>query len=102
MKPEFLQKLDNARSFAAIPFRINSGFRTKAHNDSLKAKGHQAVPNSPHLGGWAADIHCNDSVSRFKIIAALIKAGFNRIGVAKTFIHVDCDPTKDQNVIWDY
>ena len=27
MKPEFLQRLDNARSIAKIPFGINSGFR---------------------------------------------------------------------------
>ena len=30
------------------------------------------------------------------IISALLKAGFNRIGVAKSFIHVDDDPEKKQ------
>jgi hypothetical protein len=41
MKPEFLQRLDSARAIAGIPFKINSGFRTAAHNKSLKDKGHQ-------------------------------------------------------------
>jgi len=102
MKPEFLQRLDNARSIAGIPFRINSGFRTKAYNLKLKEKGYKAVSNSPHLGGWAADIHANTSNTRFTIVKACIEAGFNRIGIGSTFVHVDCDPTKDQNLIWLY
>jgi hypothetical protein len=31
-----------------------------------------------------------------------MKAGFNRIGIADTFIHVDNDPGKAENVIWTY
>lgn len=102
MQAKFLQMLDNARSVANIPFKINSGYRTKAHNDKLKEKGHKAVSNSPHLGGWAADIHCADSDKRFVIVQALIRAGFTRIGIAATFIHADCDPTKPANLIWVY
>lgn len=104
MKPEFLQRLDNARAIAGIPFKINSGYRTAAHNKSLKDKGHQAVPDSPHLSGYAADIHVPNGGSRerFIIVKALINAGFTRIGIAKTFVHCDCDPTKDKEVIWLY
>ena len=32
MDKEFLIKLDYARGIAGIPFKINSGFRTKSHN----------------------------------------------------------------------
>lgn len=104
MKPEFLQRLDNARSIANIPFKITSGFRTANHNKSLKASGHKAVHNSPHLTGYAADIHIPNGGSRerFIIVNALIKAGFTRIGIANTFVHCDCDPTKDKEVIWLY
>jgi hypothetical protein len=28
--------------------------------------------------------------------------GFNRIGVANTFIHVDNDPSLPEDVIWTY
>ena len=97
MKPEFLQRLDNARSIAKIPFGINSGFRTIAHN--AKVGG---VDSSSHTQGWAADISCKDGAKRWIMINALLKAGINRIGVSSSFIHADCDPTKPANVIWTY
>ena len=97
MDKGFLEMLDEARGLANLPFVINSGFRTPEHNEKVDGK-----ENSSHLRGYAADIICTDSRSRFIIIDALIQAGFTRIGVAKTFIHVDNDPEKDGNVIWTY
>ena len=97
MKPEFLQKLDNARTLAGVAFRINSGYRTPAHN--AKVGG---VADTSHCGGWAADIACSDGNLRFKIIDSLLKSGIQRIGVADSFIHCDCDPTKPAQVIWTY
>jgi zinc D-Ala-D-Ala carboxypeptidase len=100
MQEEFLKKLDLARTIASVPFKINSGFRTAAKN---KAEGGKA--DSAHLTGWGADIDLPNSGGsrlRFVIVDALIRAGFNRIGIANGFIHVDADPTKDKNVIWLY
>ena len=97
MDTGFLSIIDEAREIADIPFNITSGYRTKSHNEKVEGK-----PNSSHLRGYAADIACNDSRSRFIIIDALLDAGFTRIGVASSFIHVDNDPEKDGNVIWTY
>jgi uncharacterized protein YcbK (DUF882 family) len=100
MQPEFLKKLDAARGIANVPFKINSGFRTVAKN---KLEGGKI--DSPHLTGWAADIdlpNTGGSRLRLVIVRALIQAGFNRLGIANGFIHVDCDPTKDKDVIWLY
>jgi uncharacterized protein YcbK (DUF882 family) len=97
MQPKFLQLLDNARSLAGVAFKINSGYRTEAHN--AKVKG---VKGSSHCQGWAADIHCTDGSQRFLIVNALLKSGINRIGISSTFIHADCDPTKPTQVIWTY
>lgn len=97
MKPQFLQRLDNARSIANISFSINSGYRTVAHN--AKVGG---VDSSSHTKGYAADIACTDGAKRWIIINALLKAGINRIGVSSSFIHADCDPFKPANVIWTY
>ena len=97
MNPEFLQRLDNARTLAGVPFKINSGFRTKTHNEKVKG-----VKDSSHCLGFAADIHANDARSRLLIVSSLLKAGFNRIGIANSFIHVDNDPSKDKNCIWLY
>ena len=102
MNKEFLSRLDQARSIADTPFKITSGFRSEAYNRSLLERGYKASKDSSHLKGLAADIACTDSVSRYKIITSLLKAGFNRIGIADSFIHVDNDPDKATGVIWTY
>ena len=97
MKTSTLKMLDECRHIAKIPFRINSGYRTDTHNKKVGG-----VNSSSHTKGYAVDISCNDSVSRFKIIDAALKVGFNRIGVSDKFIHLDNDPNKSKNVIWTY
>jgi uncharacterized protein YcbK (DUF882 family) len=97
MDKDFLKLLDKARTIANTPFKINSGYRTVKHNKKVGGK-----PGSSHTQGLAADIHCNDDTSRSLIVQALIEVGFTRIGIAKTFIHVDNDKTKNSNRIWVY
>jgi uncharacterized protein YcbK (DUF882 family) len=97
MDADFLDKLDEAREFAGIPFIINSAYRSPEENKAVGGK-----PNSSHLKGLAVDIKSTDSRTRFLVLNALIHAGFTRIGIADTFIHVDYDFDKDQQVIWTY
>lgn len=97
MDMNFLVKLNAARGIAEIPFVINSGYRTKEHNKKVGGK-----PDSAHLKGMAVDIKVKGSRDRFIIISSLIMAGFNRIGIAKTFIHADTDSSKDREVAWLY
>lgn len=101
MDSSFLAKLEEAREIAGVPFKITSGYRTKEHNESLRNKGYKASPNSSHLIGVAADIAVGSGNERYIILSALIKAGFRRIGVAKTFIHCDTDDSKP-NSVWTY
>ncbi len=96
MDSTLLFKLENAREMAGVPFKINSGYRTEAHNKSINARS-----TSSHIKGLAVDIHCTKGIYRQKILTALIKAGFTRIGIANTFIHVDTDREK-LNSIWVY
>ena len=96
MNVDFLAKLDEAREYANIPFIINSAYRSPEHPLSIKN------PTSSHIKGLAVDISVNDSRTRFIILNALIKVGFNRIGIADTFIHVDLSVDKAQQVIWTY
>jgi len=96
MDANFLHKLDKARNIAGLPFKINSAYRSPEHPLSIKN------PLSSHIKGLAVDISAKDSRTRFIIVDALIKAGFNRIGISDTFIHVDMDLDKSNKVIWTY
>jgi zinc D-Ala-D-Ala carboxypeptidase len=95
MQQAFLDRLIRAREIAGIPFKINSGYRSQAHNAKVGGE-----PNSSHCRGWAADIAYSNGSAGWLILNALQKAGFNRVGIYKTWIHADCDPTLSPNVIW--
>jgi zinc D-Ala-D-Ala carboxypeptidase len=99
MEPAFLNMLDAARTLAGIPFHINSGYRCVKHNADKQVGG---SPTSSHLIGVAVDLRCELSSERFIILYALLDAGFKRIGIGGSFIHVDLDLMKPQNVIWKY
>jgi len=89
IKPELVDKLDMARSLAGVPFHVNSGWRCPAHN--LQVGGSLT---SSHLKGLAADIQALTDFYRFRVVMGAVLAGFTRIGVYKTFIHIDGDPEK--------
>lgn len=95
MDEKLVQRLDLARSIAKVPFKVTSAVRCKTYN--VKIRGRK---NSAHLTGNAVDIRCTDSSKRFLIIDALLRVGFNRIGIYDTFIHVDNDDTKPARVVW--
>jgi uncharacterized protein YcbK (DUF882 family) len=92
-----VEMLNDAREIFGKPIVINSGYRTKDHNEEVGGK-----EDSSHLKGLAADISCVNSMDRFKLYDILRAVGFQRIGVGKTFIHVDVDFDKDQDVFWVY
>lgn len=102
MDKNFLMMLEAAREIYGQPMRITSGFRTENYNDELNKRGYKASPNSSHLKGLAADIECTNSTDRYNLVDSLLKAGFNRIGIADSFIHVDNDLSKAPFVIWTY
>ena len=97
MDKELLEMLDDVRDKFDKPIHINSGYRTPQHNEAVGG-----TENSSHLKGLAVDIACDNSIDRFDLINCLLDVGFNRIGVAKTFIHADIDPDKAQGVMWTY
>lgn len=89
MDSDFLERLDKARELARTPFILNSAFRTVSYERSKGRSG-----GSSHCKGIAVDLHCSSSHVRYFIVKALISAGFDRIGIYPTFIHVDSDSEK--------
>lgn len=99
MDEEFMIHLDAARDLAGIPFVLSSAYRSKSWELSHGRSGISA-----HTTGHAVDILCKDSSTRERIVSALMRCGFNRIGVSKSFIHVDDSllPCHPQHVFWLY
>lgn len=104
MDRSFLELLDEARHRAGVPFRISrgGGYRTKEYNRNLCQRNPNASEFSSHMKGCAADIACQDSRQRFLILQALASVGLNRVGIARTFIHVDDDENKPGDLCWTY
>ena len=88
--------LDELWEKAGIPLVLSSAYRCRAHNESLQ----EAVEDSAHTKGKAVDIRCNDSATRFKILKAAFEVGFRRIEPRETWVHVDVDESKPQDVVF--
>ncbi len=97
MRQATMDRLDLARDIAGIPFVLNSAYRSSAWDRSKGRSGTGA-----HTMGCAVDIRCTSDAARWKLIDALIAAGFNRIGIAKTYIHADDSTYHTHKVVWLY
>lgn len=95
LSPRLALMLDQMRDKAEIPIFITCGFRSPEHNAAVGG-----VEDSEHTKGLAADLKCNDSVTRYKLIWAALAVGFKRIEIANRHIHVGIDETKPLNVMW--
>lgn len=95
---ELAGMLDNARELAGVAFTVTSGCRCAKHNKATGGK-----PDSSHLSGLAVDIAAPVE-KRYAILAALINAGFKRIGISfdGNFIHADIDKGKPITRVWGY
>lgn len=103
MHRKTLRKVGKARKIARVPFVITSAYRTPSHNAEVGG-----VEDSAHVNGRAVDISIEGMswAQVVLVLVALVIAGFRRIGLARTFIHVDDDPSKPKDkrgiATWDY
>ena len=103
MSETIIEMLDDVRGKFGNPIVINSGYRTEKHNSKVGGKPKtKTSKGSSHMYGLAVDIKCDHSSDRYQLIFLLQETGFQRIGVGNTFIHVDIDFDKSQEVIWTY
>lgn len=87
-----LQKLQELRDRIGLPIRINSGYRTPAHNKAIGGS-----PKSQHMLGKAADISVNGWTA-VKLAELCETLGFGGIGIYKAqgFVHVDTRAKKSR------
>jgi len=97
MDSTFMLKLDQLRLMCGFPFIITSGFRTPLHNKKVGG-----VTDSAHTRGIGVDIETRGSEHRYKLVSNALMIGFQRIGIARTYTHIDDDKTKPEGVIWLY
>lgn len=95
IQPRFVRRLDQLRHVCGFPFVITSGFRHETHPI-------EAAKNEPgtHSEGIAADIRVRGGAQRRLLVWHALNLGFNGIGVARTFVHVDI--RDDVPVLWVY
>ena len=55
-----------------------------------------------HTKGKAADIKTENSEHRYKIVEAALRMGCDRVGIAKTYVHLDIDKKKPRPRMWVY
>lgn len=93
---EALKRLDAMRDYCAMPIKLNCAYRSPEYDKARNRTG-----DSAHCKGKAFDIAVKNGNDRFKYIEAALACGFNRIGVAGHFLHIDCDYSKPVSV-WLY
>lgn len=94
--PALLSRLNSLRAAYGKPLYVVSGIRCVEYNKKVGG-----VIDSAHMSGQAADLFCNMSYDRYQLMFHTIGL-FNRIGIGTSFIHVDVDLTKPQEVMWLY
>ncbi len=96
---DLADNLQVLRDFLGEPVRINSAYRSPAHNKSIGGS-----KNSQHLIGKASDIRVRDIETKdlYLIIESLIidgKMTEGGLGLYNTFVHYDIRGNKAR---WDY
>jgi len=104
---ELVGKLKKLEKLTGYPIfeKINSGARSPKHNKSVGG-----VSNSAHLMPKckAVDISTKGRTTketnaiRDKLVFGAKKVGFKRIGIGRTFVHLDNDASKTQYIAWGY
>lgn len=79
--------------FGGRPILVTSGYRTRATNEQLRARGIDAARNSFHLRGRAVDIQIS-GVAPANMARQGSLLGLGGVGVYASFVHLDTGPRR--------
>lgn len=88
---ELILRLERMRALTG-PLSITSGYRCQAYQDALRKAGFETATGvSQHTLGRAADV-LNGVMLGAELEDCARKAGFEAVGVGRTWVHVDLRP----------
>lgn len=96
---ELMVLMDKFREDVNRPVHINSLCRCAEHNRNEGAEDTSSHVKSPTE---AVDIEAVTKRHRFQTIRFFIEEGFDRLGIARGFIHGDLDQNKTGEITWLY
>jgi len=92
--PNLINKLNMMRILYEEPMVVTSGARCHEYNDKIGGEPESAhLPHSITSQCRAADIYIPNSLDRSILLDLAKRVGFERIGIADIFLHLD--------VAWD-
>lgn len=95
-----IELLEKLRAALGAPIVIMQGYRCATKQQQLRDAGyHTSVGRSSHEDGKAADIRCGD-MSGARLAEVAESVGFEAIGIAGKWIHVDTRTGKRRR--WPY
>jgi len=96
--PELAARLEGARILLGVDLHVTSGCRCLLQNNQVNGSR-----NSLHLLGKAVDLSCNTPPFRHTLLTVALQAGFTRIGIGPTFLHLDIGTEGvSPKAIWTY
>ena len=101
--PTLIEKLNMLRRLYGKALVVVSGARCVEYNRSVGGVENSAhLPHSQTKQCRAVDIYVVDSADRYTLVDYALRIGFNRIGLAKTFLHLDVAWDLEKHIIFNY
>ena len=97
LDPAFKGWLLELEHGTGLAINVTSGWRDPQHNQAVGG-----VNDSAHTEGLAADLEVRNGWERYQIVVWALMHGCKRVGVGKTFIHLDKSATHPSPVLWEY
>lgn len=89
VEPLLIEMVQELRDAYGEPLQINSASRCPRHNRSIRGELDSMHLTTERRPCRAVDIHCPNSVMRFKLLRAGLEIGFSGVGIADSYIHLD-------------
>ena len=99
LHPDLMAVLTQLEHRMGFELQVTSGYRDPEHNKDVGG-----VESSEHTAdpAMAADILCQRSTTRYKMLRELFSMAVRRIGIGNTFLHVGISLDHPQDCAWDY